>query len=213
MDVSSDGQSLLVLAGEKLKWVPTGPGLPRDVEAGSALPVGARFGSPDGHRVVIWGRERPGEPLAIWLADVEGAKPHRLDLVLPSPLDLFGDLAVSPDGRSVAGVKAPGVLTVLPLDGGQAHDVGPVPANIRVSRWSGDGRAVFLMNASNRWPCQIQRFDLAKGSVDVLRELRPADLTGVNESCHYAVPSADGTAYVYGYRRCITDLVLAEGLR
>jgi hypothetical protein len=213
MDVSSDGQSLLVLQGEQLKWVPTGPGLPRDIDAGPAFPEGARFGSPDGHRIVVWGRDRPGEPLAIWLAGVEGAKPHRLDLVLPPPLDRDGSLAVSPDGRFVAGVKAPGVLTLLPLDGGQARDVGRVPGDLRVSRWTGDGRAVFLMNGSNRWPCQIQRLDLASGSLELLRELRPADTTGVNETCHYAVPSADGTAYVYGYRRCITDLVLAEGLR
>jgi hypothetical protein len=213
MDLSTDGQSLLVLEGDRLKWVPTGPGLPRDIDAGPALPEGARFGSAAGHHVVVWGRERPGEPRAIWLAGLEGEKPHRLDLVLPPPLDTYGSLAVSPDGRFLAGVKAPGVLTLLPLDGGDVRDVGRVSDNLRVSRWSGDGRAVFLTTASNRWPCQIQRLELATGSVALLRELKPADTTGIVNTCLFTTPSADGTAYAYGSRRCVTDLVLAEGLR
>jgi hypothetical protein len=136
----------------------------------------------------------------IFAVDLEG----RRRLLCRSEGDL-SLLDVSPDGRAL--------LQLFPLDGGPARDVGRVPADLRVRRWSGDGRSIFLANPVVDVACQLARFDLGTSRLEVLlRGVAPPDRAGVN-NCNELIPSADGSAYASVHRRCLTDLVLVEGLR
>jgi len=212
MDLSPDGRSVLVLRGRQLEVVPVGPDLPRILDLGPINPAGARFIPPDGQRIVVWGTERDGGSRRFWVAAVEGGKPRLLDAGLPPPLR-ERCFAVSPDGRFVAGVREPqGMVSLLPLDAGPARDLGQVPAGLCVRRWSGDGGFIFLTNPGADVSCQLTRFSLATGRPDILRDVAPPDRAGVN-NCYDLIPSADGSAYASVHRRCLTDLILAEGLR
>jgi hypothetical protein len=57
--------------------------------------------------------------------------------------------------------------------------------------------------------CQVHRLDLATERVSLWREFSPADPTGII-LCNTSLPSEDGRSYAYSYRRCLTDIVLAE---
>jgi eukaryotic-like serine/threonine-protein kinase len=209
LDLAPDGRSALVLQGRQVAIVPVGPGMPRRL-AGPAIPIGAIFVPPDGQRVAVWGKEHDGEAARLWMVSLEGAAPRQLDLILP-PEVTHWNVAVSPDGRYLAGVKAPDILTLYPLEGGPTREAGRVPAGHEVRRWSGDGRSIFLANPGSHVPIALRRFDLATGRLAVLREVAPLDRAGI--IYFDARPSADGGTVASVNRRCLTDLVLAEGLR
>jgi len=212
MDLSPNGSSALVIRDRHLEVVSTGPGLPRSLDLGAIIPEKARFIPPDGRRVVVLGRERDSESMRFWVADASGGKPRALD---GSPPQLMDDrcFGVSPDGRFVAMVNEPqGTVGLLPLDGGPTRDVGQVPAGLCVRRWSGDGQSIFLARLGPYVSCQLTRFSLSSGRLDVLRDVAPPDKAGV-EGCWDSVTSADGSAVASVHRRCLTDLLVAEGLR
>jgi hypothetical protein len=64
-----------------------------------------------------------------------------------------------------------------------------------VSRWSGDGRSLFLARAGG-WPCEIHRLDLATEKVGLWKQAAPPDPTGMM-FCDGILPSAEGRSYVY----------------
>ena len=80
-----------------------------------------------------------------------------------------------------------------------------------VSRWSGDGRSLFLGRAGG-WPCEIHGLDLATEKVELWKQVAPPDATGMLQ-CSGILPSADGRSYVYGTNRSLASLIVAEGLR
>ena len=61
-------------------------------------------------------------------------------------------------------------------------------------------------------PARIELLDVATGERRPWKELKPPDPTGVL-TIGPVVMTADGSAYVYSYRRLLDDLYLAEGLR
>jgi hypothetical protein len=210
LDVSPDGRAALVLQGRDVAWVPVGPGLPRTLQTGLGQPAGASFVPPDASRVLVWGRERDGEPLRVVLTPTAGGAPRAVANESPELSHLDGPLAVSPDGRFAAGRLEDATIVAIPLDGGKVRRLGSVPARYRITRWTGDGRALFL--ARRGAACQLARLDLASGRFEVVREVTPRDPVGVGE-CRDLTASADGSAYAAVHTRCLTDLVLAEGLR
>ena len=80
-----------------------------------------------------------------------------------------------------------------------------------MSRWSGDGRSLFLARAAG-WPCEIRRLDLATEKVELWKQVAPPDPTGM-VFCSGILPSADGRSYVYTANRSLASLIVAEGLR
>ncbi len=61
-------------------------------------------------------------------------------------------------------------------------------------------------------PAKVYRLDLVTGQRKPWRELMPPDPAGV-EYVGPVLPTPDGKAYVYGYRRLLSDLYLVEGLK
>jgi hypothetical protein len=111
-----------------------------------------------------------------------------------------------------AGLSADGVVTAVPLDGGQARRLGSVPSGYFISRWSADGRSLLVARQGVSVPCRLARLDLGSERLAVLRDVAPRDPAGVN-NCIGLTASSDGSAYAGVHTRCLTDLVLAEGLR
>jgi hypothetical protein len=208
LDISPDGRSTLILGdGGELSVVPIGPGLPRKVDVGALrVESGAWIPSQSGG-MVVQGRERPDEAPGLWLVDESGAKPRKLDA------GGFGSWAIAPDGQQVAAKRAVDTITLVPLAGGPARDirVAGVDANFFVSRWSADGRSLFLARVGG-WPCEIHRLDLATEKLELWRQVAPPDPTGM-VVCNFIQPSADGQGYVYRANRSLASLIVAEGLR
>jgi len=211
-DLSPDGGAVLVVREGRLDWVPTGAGVARTVETGISRPIYALFVPPDGKRAFVQGVEPDGQPTPYRVVPIESGPAVAAIRPLTPPVRAVTILALSPDGRLVAGVWKDGTLSVLPLDGSAARDLGSVPPDFRVTRWSEDGRSIFLTNPGQDLACTLARFDLAPSRFEPLRNVGPADTTGVN-NCNDLIPSGDGTSGAASYTRCLTDLVLAEGLR
>lgn len=201
-DLSADGRSALIVDGAALVEVPLGAGVPRPVNLGSIRPSGARYLPPPGTGMVVAALLN-GEP-HLWLLDGPGIAPRLLGPGTPR-------IAVSPDGRWLATMTKPGMLTLIPLKGGEPRAIGGLSADFWPIRFSGDGRSIFLGNG-RRGPCEIHRLDLATDRPDLLQTLAPADRAGFG-GCMGADVSADGRSHAYGYWRSLTDLVVAEGLR
>jgi hypothetical protein len=83
--------------------------------------------------------------------------------------------------------------------------------SLYVSRWSGDGRSLFLGKVGG-WPCEIHRLDLATERSELWKQVAPPDPTGI-VYCSVILPSADGRSYVYSANRSLASLIVAEGLR
>jgi eukaryotic-like serine/threonine-protein kinase len=206
VDITPDGRSALIVSDSgELSVVPIGPGLPAKIELG-ALHVNdaAIVPSPRGG-VIVRGRQRPEEPYSLWLIDEVGSKPRKLDV------GAFATWAISPDGRYIAAKTAVDTISVVPVAGGPRRDVRVTDVNLGVSRWSADGRSVFL-DLGARWPCEIHRLDLATEKVELWKRVAPPDPTGIVQ-CTSILPSADGRSYVYTINRSLTSLIVAEGLK
>jgi hypothetical protein len=61
-------------------------------------------------------------------------------------------------------------------------------------------------------PQRVQRLDLQTGEKTFWKEVMPADPAGLLD-VSFILFSADGESYVYSYRRMLSTLYLAEGLR
>jgi len=77
--------------------------------------------------------------------------------------------------------------------------------------WSADGRSISVYGTAEL-PAKVYRLDLSTGQRTLWKELKPADAAGV-EFIGPILPTPDGQACVYGYRRLLTDLYLVEGLK
>src|SRR5262249_37909037 len=224
-DLSPDGRAVLswTAVPARLTEVPVGTGFPRSIDVGAAtLTPGPLRWVPPGDRIAVVGREAERSS-RLWVVGRFGGGARPI-----TPEGAAGDFAVSPDGRAVALSVMAGTVSIYPVDGGRTPVIrGPpsealltrgairvvrgLPEESKVSRWSSDGRSLFLVNQS-RWPCQIRRLDLATEKLEPWRQAAPPDPTGI-VSCGPIVPSGDGRSYAYSYVRCLTDIVVAEGLR
>jgi Tol biopolymer transport system component len=206
VDISPDGGAALVVDNEQLAIVPIGPGLPRKIDLGAVRAERGRWMPPPRGGLLVRGRERPDQPFRLWLVDEDGAKPRMLDVGA-----VFRDWAVSPDGQWLAAKSALDTIRLVSLAGGPARDVRIADPYFGVSRWSGDGRSLFLSRASS-WPCEIHRLDLATEKVELWKQVAQPDPTGM-VFCSGILPSADGRSYVYTANRSLASLIVAEGLR
>jgi hypothetical protein len=215
VDISPDGRSALVVsdAGD-LSAVPIGPGWSRKIDLG-ALRVDRVVGPTSANRaafvpssrggVIVAGHERPEDPRRLWLLETDGPKPRDLGV------DAFSTWAIAPDGRHVATKTAVDTISVVPVDGGPRRTLRVADVNLAVSRWSADGRSIYLARTGG-WPCEIHRLDLATEKAELWMRVAPPDPTGM-VTCINILPSADARSYVYSGNRVLASLIVAEGLR
>lgn len=199
MDYTSDAQRLVL--------VPTGVGEPRTLPAAEFRTYAASF-FPDGGRLLLVGNEA-ARPARVYEQSVGGGAAHPL-----GPEDAGFALSarpISPDGRWLALRHGDGRQLLHPVDGGAAQPARGLRADDQVIRWSGDGRSLFVYHPG-LIPAEVDRVDVSSGARVPWRQLEPADRAGV-VAVTPVLLSADGAAYVYGYRRVLSDLYVVDGLR
>jgi hypothetical protein len=156
-------------------------------------------------RFVFFGNE-PGRPARLWVQEVGGA-PRAI-----SPEGIrFASGAVSPDGRTLA-TSAAGEETLLwPIDGGEPARLRGGEANDRPAGWSDDGRLLYVVKPG--FPSALERVEIATGRREHLRDLSPADSSGLSSPIVRAMVRANGRAWVYVFSRTLSELFLVEGLK
>jgi Tol biopolymer transport system component len=195
----SDGPNELVL-------VPTGAGEERRVALQGPNPLGAKW-LPDGERLLIEGQE-PGGKIRCYVIGLAGGAPR------PITPEGTSFEAMTPDGKWVL-CSAKGQAVLYPVENGEPRPL-PRPPNPEVLEylgtlaWADDDHTVFV--AESGVPARILRLDIHTWQKTLWKEVAPADIAGVR-MVQPVLITPDGRSYVYTFRRVLSDLYLAEGLR
>jgi eukaryotic-like serine/threonine-protein kinase len=205
--LSDDGQwaaTVSLIEPERFELVPRGAGEARSLR----LPGFAVFGVswfPDGKRLLLTAAEK-GHRQRLYVMGGESGTPKPFT---PEGVAFFA--AMSSDGASVTTAINDGPLQVFPVAGGDAHAVkGSLPGDQPATR-SVAGQSLDVVTYTAP-VARIDRLDLSTGRRTTWKTLMPADRAGLID-VGFVILSADTRAYVYSYRRLISALFLAEGLR
>jgi Tol biopolymer transport system component len=185
--------------------LPTGPGEPRTLKGHDIIHNAARW-FPDGKRILIAGIE-PNHGLRLYVQDIDSDK---FEAVSPEGTD-GSAYALSPDGTAVAAMGPDAKPYLFPIPAGDSRPIkGLLPGEVPVG-WSADGRSLYIYKGGEL-PAKVYRLDIASGNRTLWKQLMPPDPAGV-EFVGPVLPTPDGSSYVYGYRRLLSDLYLVEGLQ
>lgn len=193
-------------ANHFINLYPVGPGESRKIRLGEASwdSGGDRLAlswTSDGNQTTFIGYEK-GQDLRGYLLDIskDAFRP-----VTPFGVD---SVLLSPDGRSVIGVKED-VATIYSISGGQAQVVLGWESSDSLVQWENTGKAIFVWDSS--FPAKLYRLDLTTGKRELWKEMAPPDPIGVAYGRLLMTP--DGKHYLYRYRRILNRLNVAEGLK
>jgi Tol biopolymer transport system component/predicted Ser/Thr protein kinase len=206
--LSPDGKWALSTRGDRptdLFLVPTGPGEAKLLSQGT-INHSAAVWFPEGGKFLFSGAE-PGKGARLYVQDVQGGQPHP---VTPEGINVLY-FALSRDGKTVAAAAADEKSYLYPIGGGSPRPIPGMAAGEVPIVWGADGNTLFVYRPGEL-PAKVYRLDLTTGQRKLWHELMPPDPAGV-EYVGPILPTPDGKAYVYGYRRLLSDLYLVEGLK
>jgi serine/threonine protein kinase len=203
--ISPDGKHILAgmpSATSHLRLYPTGTGDARDIDISPVHVLDYRGSwTSDGAALAFTGAE-PGKPPRIYVLDLAAGK------VRPVTGEGVRDPFFAPDGRSLIARNAQREFAIYSLDGGAPQPLkGLEPGETPVQ--FGTGGKLYTWNGA--FPARIMVVDLASGGRQLATTLAPADPAGVLYGEVVATP--DGKTFAYRYRRAVTNLFLAEGLK
>jgi eukaryotic-like serine/threonine-protein kinase len=160
---------------------------------------------PDGKRLLLTG-ESAGHPGRMWVRDL-GAGP-------PNPITPEGVSSgkLSPDGKLVAAANMKTAEWALyPVDGaGAPRPVSGTRPGEEVLGFDDKGEGLNIYSGDLK--LRIDRVDLATGKRTFVREVTPADPTGVTRISTLQL-TPDGRAYCYSFMRSLSRLYMVDGLR
>ena len=205
--LSNDGQwaaTVSLIDPERFEIVPRGAGEARSLRLPGFAVLGAGW-FPDGRRLLLTAAEK-GHRQRLYVMEGENGTPRPI-----TPEGVVFNLAVSQDGVSVTTAINRGPLQIFPVAGGEPQPVkGSVPGDLPAA-WSTDGRSLYIVTYTAPG-ARIDRLDLSTGQRTAWKTLMPADRSGLID-VGFVILSADTRAYVYSYRRQLSALFLADGLR
>jgi Tol biopolymer transport system component len=207
--LSPDGRRVLFQTLTPLRFgvMPIGPGEARIIEHPGFTGYQWANWFPDGKRIMFTGSET-GHGLRMYVENSDGSGRHPIG---GEPMTMAtGSQAVSPDGTLVAAVTG-GRIMLVPVEGGPPQPLAGAALGEIPSRWSPDGRAVYVFRRGEL-PARVYRVDLTTGQRELWKTFGPSDPAGVTSLSHIMF-TPDGKSYVYNYLRTISDLYLVDGLK
>ena len=207
--VSPDGKwaaGIVPTTPPKLMLYPTGAGEARVMERGS-LEDYAYFGGgwfADGKRLLVCGNEH-GRASRCFAQELSGGTPQ------PITPEGTGQGWVSPDEKVLLGRTGAGEFFLYPMGNGEPRPVSHLGREDQVIRWSADGRSLLVYRA-NELPVRVERVELESGRRTLVRELAPADRSGVTGITNVSI-SGNEKWYAYGYKRDVSQLFTVEGVK
>jgi eukaryotic-like serine/threonine-protein kinase len=206
--LSPDGKWVLALtmsSPAQLILLPSGAGDAQQITHDSLYHSWARW-LPDSLGIVFTAKQE-GHGARIYVQKSITAKATP---VSPEGIDPLV-IALAPDGSQVAGVGPDGLAYLYPLSDGPAKSVPGFQAGEQPIEWSADGKSLYVYRPGE-FPAKVYQLDLATGKRSLWRSLAPADPAGVSQ-IGPIVMTPDGSSYIYGYHRTLSDLYLVEGLK
>jgi Tol biopolymer transport system component len=190
----------------KLMLYPTGAGEARLMERGSLEDYSYSGGGwfPDGKRLLVCGNEH-GHATRCFVQEVAGGAPQ------PITPEGTGQGWISPDGKLILGRTGAGEFLLYPMGKGEPRPVPHLTREDQVIRWSADGRSLLVFRG-NDLPVRVEKVDLESGRRTLVRELSPADRSGVIGIDQVSM-SGDEKWYAYGYSRVVSQLFTVEGVK
>jgi len=203
---SPDGRWVvgIVFTPPKLMLYPTGAGEARMMERGNLENYASTGWFPDNKRLLVCGNE-PGRAPRCYLQELAGGAPQPV-----TPEGTTGGW-VSPDGKVILGRTAARKFFLYPVGNGEPRPVAHLGRKDQVIRWGADGRSVLVFR-QNQMPLRVEKVDLESGRRTLVRELAPADRSGVTGINRVSM-SGDGNWYAYSYGRDISQLFTVKGVR
>ena len=188
-------------------WLyPTGAGEKKLLPTGNLQVESSGDWLPDGRHVVATMSE-PGHGSRLFIVDVGGGTPRALTpegyRVVPK--------TVSPDGKSVVVIGPDKRRYLYPIAGGEPRPIPGLASDETASTWAADGRHLYVFRRRDV-PLRVTKLDVATGTREPWKELMPADGSGIVDLAP-VVPTPDGSAYVYGYSRTLSDMYVVDGLK
>jgi Tol biopolymer transport system component/tRNA A-37 threonylcarbamoyl transferase component Bud32 len=183
----------------KLLLLPVGIGQSRSLEAGPVTDYQWTDFAGDQKHVIFAGSEK-GHAGRIYLQDVAGGPPRA---VSGDGYTVAGH-ALSPDGKMIVVTAPEGRAALLPLDGGIAKPLPSLETSDQVIRWTPDGRRLLVYRVG-QIPARIEQLDLTSGKRELVREVAPADRSGVQVITQIAI-TGDAQWYGYSFRRALDEL-------
>jgi hypothetical protein len=206
--LSPDGKWVLALtmsSPAQLILLPSGAGDAQQITHDNLYHNWARW-LPDSQGIVFTAKQE-GHGARIYVQKSITAKATP---VSPEGIDPLV-IALAPDGSQVAGVGPDGLAYLYSLAGGQPSPVPGFKPGEQPIEWSTDGKSLYVYRPGE-FPAKVAQLELATGKRTLWRSLAPADPAGVSQ-IGPIVMTPDGTSYIYGYHRTLSDLYLVEGLK
>ncbi len=208
VSLSPDGRWVLGLtmsSPAQLILLPSGAGDAQQITHDNLYHSWARW-LPDSKGIVFTAKQE-GHGARIYTQQSTSSPPTP---VSPEGIDPLV-LALAPDGSQVAGIGADGKAYLYSLTGGETKSVPGLLPSEQPIEWSADGKSLYVYRPGE-FPAKVSQLDLATGKRTLWRSLAPADPAGVSQ-IGPIVMTPDGTSYIYGYHRTLSDLYLVEGLK
>jgi serine/threonine protein kinase len=206
MGISPDGKwipAFLPSTHSTFRLLPTGAGETRSFEI-SPVRVLANYGNwvRDGSKFAFLGAE-PGKQARTYVLD---AKTGKTTAVTPEGTR---DPLIAPDGKSVVARDQQQEFRRYPVDGGEPQALKGLKDGELPIQWDTSGTKLYVWDRT--FPAHIFLVDLKTGSRQPWTTVIPPDSAGVLYGNIVMTP--DGKTSVYRYRRVVTTLFLAEGLK
>src|SRR5262249_16641984 len=205
-DLSPDGQ--MVLATMKtlgqLFIVPKGPREPTLIPPHNIIMYrGARW-FPYSRRILFVGQEDK-HGLRSYVQDLDGGAPR------PFTPENVKALSISPNEKWAAAMGPDQAISLWPIAGGPPRLVRGSQPGDRPVAWSADSQSLWLFRR-DEVPARVYRLDIASGQRHLWKTLMPSDPAGVYTILEFQV-TPDGRSYAYSYKRLLSQLYLAKGLK
>ena len=206
-DLAPDGRwvvGIVFTTPPKLMLYPTGAGEARTMERGNLENYGSARWFPDNKRLLVCGNE-PGRAPRCYVQELAGGAPQ------PATPEGTTDGWVSTEGTRILGRTGAGEFFLYPVGSGEPRPVPHLRREDTVIRWSPEGRSLLVFRL-NELPVRVEKVELESGRRTLVRELAPADRSGVTGIDNVSM-SGDGKWYAYSYGRDVSQLYTVEGVK
>ncbi len=201
--LSPDGRWVLSIPREQkpapVMMLPTGTGQAVRITRDKLDHRTARW-FPDGKRI-LFSAAQGDRPPRMWMQPVSGVSTPRA----VTPEGVIGTV-VTPDGAFVLGRTPEKKFLLYPVDSGSVIALPSLERGDVPVRFTADGKSLYV-TTFGKIPARLTLVDLASGARTPMREVIPAEASGlINVGPVW--PSADGRTIVYSYTRLLSDLYL-----
>jgi len=207
--LSPDAQTALASMPSKngdVTLLPTGAGQPRKLNFDFYTPLGFTAAwLPDGKTILVRVTKTENDQPRAWLYDLEEGKAHPL-----TPEGVLNAVLSSDAKFVVASCINEGFCTYK-IPNGEIEKVSGLRPDDNVIAAASDPQW-FYVTGPQTLPRKIEQVNIFTGERKPWKEITPPDVAGVVPPIQIRI-TPDGNSYVYTYRRVLSDLYLAKGLK